>query len=151
MGLCNWLLRYAVMLSCAVRIPQPCPKWWKKFRKNHRNGDLIIIQYPILPLMIPLDRLIILIRTQHCSTTTDLVLVASAYNGGRWSMMRILREDFGIDHTQTHVPFLQNKNPKNKIGNKFFPFLSHPNQEGNANGQVFLPKTSPLQPQCLAI
>ena len=76
---------------------------------------------------------------------------SSAYNSGRWSMMRILREDFGIDHTQTHVPFLQNKNPKNKIGNKFFPFLSHPNQEGNANGQVFLPKTSPLQPQCLAI
>ena len=57
--------------------------------------------------------------------------------------MRILREDFGIDHTQTHVPFLQNKNPKNKIGNKFFPFLSHPNQEGNANGQVFFAKNEP--------
>ena len=63
---------------------------------------------------------------------------SSAYNsGGRWSMMRILREDFGIDHTQTHVPFLQNKNPKNKIGNKFFPFLSHPNQEGNAKWPSF--------------
>ena len=93
--------------------------------------------------MIPLDRLIILIRTQHCSTTTDLVLVASAYNGGRWSMMRILREDFGIDHTQTHVPFLQNKNPKNKIGNKFSLSYHIPIKRETQMAKFFRQKRAP--------